>query len=402
MAVAKELVWTHVKSTYAGDAVVLTQYREMMWRVSEFIKTAGATVVSSCNGTGGGNYGNNDNVDWWVDSGDLVWAGAGSNHSWIVFKFLERYLCIDLRSTNSYNAAIVASDSKFYGGTATARPTSTSARSVLLLANADPGVWCSGQSAANKQFQIHGMYQANGMRLFISSGGVTGSMLLWENPTDVRGCHYPALMTYAGGTSAGVSGCTIALLNTVAASSVTSTAVTELALEPAGGWSTTQVKFAARDQQADDYYNGWNIEIIAGTRDGDQRVISDYVNATNEATVSVAFGAVLSATSEYMLHRGVLSAAMGACYLELTYANLGTEPAAVTSADDWDATWPFSTVRLISAVTGHRWCRGRVQDLYWGPSANANGQLFDTDLTRDWVQYGNLVVPNDGDPAPVT
>jgi len=397
MAVAKELVWTHVKSTYAGDAVVLTQYREMLWRVFSFMKTAGATVVSSCDGAG--NFGNNDNNDRWASSANLIWNSAGSNHSWTVLKFLDRYWCFDLRSSSSYNAAILASDSKFYGGTATARPASTSARSVVLAGAVDPGIWCSGQTAANKQFQLHGMYHANGMRLFISCGGATGTALFWENPTDVRSCPFPAVMGY---TSTAAGGCTLALLNSVATSVVTSTAVTELALEPAGGWSTTQLKLAARDVQADDYYNGWNVEIIAGTRDGDQRVISDYANASNEATVSVAFGAALSATSEYMLHRGALSAAVGSTYLEGAYSLLGTEPAAVTSQDDWDATWPFSTIRLISAVTGHRWCRGRLQDMYWGPSVNANGQLFDTDLTRDWVQYGNLVVPNDGDPAPVT
>jgi hypothetical protein len=393
MAVAKELTWTHVKSTYAGDADVLTQYREMMWHIFNFILTAGGVVQSSCNGAGA--YGNNDSINRWATSANLIWNTAGNNHSWVVIKFINRYMLIDLSTASSFYCTIQFSDSKFYGGTATARPTSTSSRAITTVSGTS---WCCGQTTANKQFQLHGMYHTYGMRLFISYGGNTGVCLLFENLTDVRNVHQPAIFGYAGHvTSIPI----LSLYNAANTYLGTSIAITELA-QIGAGWSNTRITLASRDQKPDDYYNGWNVEIIAGTNDGNQRIISDYDNATNTALVSINLTLAPDATSEYMLHPRTLSTATGLCYIEAPYSNLGTNPAAVSTGDDWDNTWPDSSMRIISANTGHRWCRGRIQDMYWGASANANGQLFDTDLTRDWVQYGNFVVPNDGTVCPVT
>jgi hypothetical protein len=401
MAVAKELAWTHYKETYAGDAVVLTQYRELLWKVVSFFKTAGAVIVNSSNGAGGAPGG-----DQWVDSGDLVWATAGSNHSWAVWYFLGRYELWDLANANAYYLGVSACDSSYStGGTATAAPTSTSSRSVTL--NATSAAWACGQTLANKQFVLHGMYCATGLRLIISYGGNTGTIWLWQNPTDVRGVPQPAVLGFRGSATTGLN---IGTFNTAKTSLAVSTAITEFALEPAGGWSATQVKLAARDRQANDYYNGWLLEIISGTQDGQQKTITDYDSATNEAVVGAMVG-VLSATNEYMLNPRVRSTAISNAYLTVEYDVGGVKTGSVNTADDWDVaaagtpgpgTWPFCTVRVRCDGTGNRWDRGRIQDLYWGPSANANGQLFDTDLTRDWVQYGDFVVPNDGAVAPVT
>jgi hypothetical protein len=71
-----------------------------------------------------------DNVDRWAAVANLVWANAGSAHSWIVLKNTALgtnvELCIDLASTNSYSMAVVMSfGAAFTGGSTTARPTST-------------------------------------------------------------------------------------------------------------------------------------------------------------------------------------------------------------------------------------------------------------------------------------
>lgn len=405
MSVAKEKTWTHYKETYGGDDDYDVQYRHVMYLIKCFLVSAGAVVVSSCDED---TVHNNDNVDLWTDETKLKWDYSGYTHSWIVLRFLGRYFLIDCIQQSSYgdvyryNALFSVSDSILTAGTTSAAPTSPSSRSVLVNGGGvAPTYWCCGLGATpNLQFQFHGMYRTNGLRLFLSCAGSTGLVLLWEYLEDVRGVPQPTLMVFKGNLN---SSCILASLNATALTSGFSICVTEMALVGGGGWSDTQVTLAARDQQADDYYNGWNIEIISGTGDGDQRVISDYDNASNTATVSVPFGAALDATSEYMLHPHALSAGMGRAYMTAPYSGLGTDPAATTGADDWDDTWPFSTIRIISDTTGHRWCRGRIPDLYWGPTANANGQLFDTEVVPDWVQYGNLIVPNDGStPCPVT
>lgn len=409
MAVAKERVWTHYKETYAGHAVINTQYRMLLYKMYSWLASVpGVTVVSSCNGAG--DFGNNDGVDRWAGSeANIVGNWPGGAHSWIVFKFLERYFMIDCQSADLSYVNFAASDSLFgdevgTAGTATTAPTSTSSssRSVWLNSNgAGSSPWACGRIDANRQFQLHGMSCAEGLRLFISSSGLTGTALIWDTLGDARGVPYPVFTMFKGDGST-ISAVQKDTVYDVNISSAYSSAVTEKALVPAGGWSDVQLKLAARDVQANGYYIGWNVEIISGTRDGDQRVVSAYNGATNEITVSVAFGAVLDATSQYMLHRRTLSTATGRMYLECQGCVLGTEMNVVLSGDDWDDTWPFSAVRCFTNSIGHRWCRGRMVDAYWGAVANANGQLYDTDLTRDWVQYGHLIVPNDGDPAPVT
>lgn len=68
----------------------------------------------------------------------------------------------------------------------------------------------------------------------------------------------------------------------------------------AGG--ATTVTLAAGDTQADDYYNTMIIKITGGTGSGQERTISDYVNATKVATVSSAWTTNPDNTSTYTIH----------------------------------------------------------------------------------------------------
>lgn len=389
MAVIPELTWTHYKEVYPGNAVSLTQYKELLWKIVVFLKAAGAVIVRSSDGAG-----NFASSDLWVDSSKLKWDSVGSNHSWAVWYFRGRYFLMNC-SNAEYNLFAYFSDSSFsVGGSATTAPTAASARSILI-ANNDL-VWC-GQNQPNRQFSIHGMYCSTAIRLFVSYGGNTGTYFCMDEPTDVRGVPQPA---FCGLWGKAASSCTAAIWSAAGPGAV-STAVTGFA--QAGG-STTQIPLAvAQANVQNDYYKDWLYEAVGGPGDGEQKTVTAYDAATN--TITVAAGTIPTTATEYMLNPRVRSTAISPAYM-----NAGPMLGPTTS-DDWDVgatgtpgpgTWPFDPIRVYANTTGNRWDRGRLRDIYWGPSANANGQLFDTDLTRDWVQYGNFVVPNDGAPAPVT
>lgn len=69
------------------------------------------------------------------------------------------------------------------------------------------------------------------------------------------------------------------------------------------GTSTTVVLDAA-DTEADDFYNGMAIIIMDGVGRMQHRLISDYDNASNTATVSNAFVEDPDSTSEYIIGAG--------------------------------------------------------------------------------------------------
>lgn len=135
------------------------------------VASAGNWVVrSSCNGQGGvGSFGNNDNVDRWLvqgngaTTGDLRWAAAASNHSWIVLEQAgvpgavgNLQACLDLSNATQDNATIVMSPSAgFLAGTATARP--TAADEQVLINNA---AW--GGVSGDNNTALHVLKSADG------------------------------------------------------------------------------------------------------------------------------------------------------------------------------------------------------------------------------------------------
>lgn len=134
----------------------LANARRLMLMIKESLKGSGAwtdslgaaiassgnwVVRSSCDGSGGaGSFGNGDGVDRWVTDANLVWAAAGSNHSWIVLRqtgIAAVYeLCIDLSNINSNICTIeVAFGGYNLDGTATARPTAVGGQVLLNAGN---------------------------------------------------------------------------------------------------------------------------------------------------------------------------------------------------------------------------------------------------------------------------
>jgi len=121
--------------------------------------TSNWSVTSSSDGVGG--FGNNDNNDRWAADGNVIWANAGVNHSWIVLKQTGLagtvYLCIDCVGGNSYSATFVFSRNQFTGGTATARPTSSG---EVVVNGSGPTNW--GGPVSNVASVLHVMKSADG------------------------------------------------------------------------------------------------------------------------------------------------------------------------------------------------------------------------------------------------
>lgn len=65
--------------------------------------------------------------------------------------------------------------------------------------------------------------------------------------------------------------------------------------------------------------------------------------------------------------------------------------------NDFDGTWPLLPLGLASTDTGKRGRHGRIQDLWFGPSATiVEGTTYPNDTTRQFVQFGHMVFPWNG------
>jgi len=82
-----------------------------------------------------------------------------------------------------------------------------------------------------------------------------------------------------------------------------------VAQDTAQGGSTTYMTLAAGDAQADDYYNNMILKTTGGTGSGQEVTITDYANATNQA--SAVFPVAVDGTTTYTIHNVNSSAA---CY----------------------------------------------------------------------------------------
>lgn len=162
-------------------------------------------VRSSCDGSGGaGSFGNGDGVDRWSSDASLVWAAAGSNHSWIVLRqtgIAATYeVCIDLSNAAANVCTVeVAFGGYNLDGTATARPTPVAGQ-VLLNA----GNW--GAATSDWPTVLHVLKSADGAATRIlmtrssnnaSGVGTTGFWLFevpraasaaWTNPSVALVC----------------------------------------------------------------------------------------------------------------------------------------------------------------------------------------------------------------------
>lgn len=164
------------------------------------------TVWGSSDGVG--NFGNNDANDRWAAAANLIWANAGTNHSWIVLKqtnIAANYqICIDLIPTLVYDRATIAvSMTAGFGaagggvnGSATARPTATD--EIVLQAAST-----FHQLSAGAAFDavLHMMQSSDGQVtrfLAYNSAGTMGFYAGFEKPQNpVTGWTVPAVACWS-------------------------------------------------------------------------------------------------------------------------------------------------------------------------------------------------------------
>ena len=141
--------------------------------------------MSSSDGVGG--FGNNDNVDRWAADGNVIFAAAGVNHSWIVLKQTgfaggTMYLCIDCVGNDTSRIDYAWSANPFTGGTATTRPTSVNEAAQVTTGYplASSRNW--GGPTANAASVLHVMKSSDGRstRVMIARNGWSSGLWIFD------------------------------------------------------------------------------------------------------------------------------------------------------------------------------------------------------------------------------
>lgn len=115
------------------------QCQQLLYAFKRFIVGANPAVAAGAwtvdrSSDGSANAGA---ADYWAASTNIVWAAAGSNHSWIVFKspagFVSGgyvYLLIDCQGATVTSAKFEWASAAYTGGSLTAAPTSTASQAM--------------------------------------------------------------------------------------------------------------------------------------------------------------------------------------------------------------------------------------------------------------------------------
>ena len=142
-----------------------------------------------------------DGVDHWTVNGSLVWATAGTAHSWMVIKNTQMpggtlWVCIDLSNANAYNCTIVISRVGFTGGSTTNRPTATD--EVVTLNNTTWGMDTGGTTS----MKLHALKSSDNQhhRVVISRNGWGHGLWMFEAITTTDNWT-KNLLVYTNGTS---------------------------------------------------------------------------------------------------------------------------------------------------------------------------------------------------------
>lgn len=171
-------------------------------------------VRYSCDSVTAGTAG--DAVDRWSAIANLVWANAGSAHSWIVLRQTaidtncELLISCENAQVNGANITVVMSPSAgFTGGTTTARPTATD--EIVVMSNATWG----GVAAADTNVKLHAMKSTDGecWRLFCCNTGQPNTSIIIGKAAVLHSSWPHPAVCYAQGASAGTSTLTNTLLN---------------------------------------------------------------------------------------------------------------------------------------------------------------------------------------------
>jgi len=270
------------------------------------------TVRYACNGTTAGTAG--DGVDRWAADSDLVWANAGTAHSWIVLRqaqvasaFEVLISCESASGTGNNRVIVISPSAGFTGGSTTARPTATD---EIILFSGSHGLAADGTAKLQQMMSHDGKaytcmcFTGGALRYVFMIGVPKNPVTGWTNPS----------WFYAGVSSAALDG--NALCTTAS-------------------------------------------PLVRGRANGLPMAL-------------------------WMTSEGYLS----------TSAHMAAQR--LTGANAISGEFPLFPVGLASETSGCEGRHGQIYDLFWGITSNADGDTYPNDATRQLVQIGDLVFPNDG------
>lgn len=203
----KEKTWQYTVNQACGNGTdALLAHQDCLFKIKNAMRGFALhpwTVWGSNDGQGAGHFGNNDGVDRWVTSANLIWGTGSSNHSWIVLKQdglgTNTSICYDCATTaqNWVLTMVLFPTGVETNGTATARPSATDELVVFLN-----GYW-SGAYNSGWYGYLHVMESSDGQctRVVICRQGYVGGWWGFDVPKNpVTGWSLP-MIGYGKGQS---------------------------------------------------------------------------------------------------------------------------------------------------------------------------------------------------------
>ncbi len=208
----------YINQAIAASGTQLTTNRNMLFAlINSFLgmATLPAQVRGSANGTGtatacialGAAGPATNNI---IAATNLVWANAGSNHSWIVLRFtgvnttyFELLISCEGASANGIILYVAACTSGYTGGTATARPTATSSDEVVILNSTN---WGGVNVDAACKLHVETSTDGQCNRVQIYSGNVCVAFVVIDKPkSPVTGWTNPFVALWLATATAGTN-----------------------------------------------------------------------------------------------------------------------------------------------------------------------------------------------------
>ena len=138
------------------------------------------TVRYSCDSVTAGTAG--DGVDRWSADTNLVWANAGTAHSWIVLRQTgigtTYELLISCENSTPSNLTLLTSISGFSGGSKTARPTATDELTVASSVQ-----WINGTDSSNR-WSVMQSTDGQCTRILVGYGGNFTTLIVLDKPNN--------------------------------------------------------------------------------------------------------------------------------------------------------------------------------------------------------------------------
>lgn len=180
--------WQHnVNNQITAQGTALADNRKLLRSIKNAMIGFGTnpwTVRYSCDSSSAGSAG--DGVDKWAADSNLVWAAAGSAHSWIVLRqtgiatnFELLLSCEGAAAGGNVLTIVVSPSAAFTGGSTTARPTATD--EIVLINGAS---WSGISSDISSRWSVQQSTDGQSTRVIICASGAPTAYWLLEKPAN--------------------------------------------------------------------------------------------------------------------------------------------------------------------------------------------------------------------------